>query len=85
MRWNEQEEDWGGLGGEGRAMFRVFSVPNALGLELILVASGGSWHWDILGHYSVTGPILLITVTSALQKPCYSTEWKARVILKRKK
>lgn len=66
-------------------MFRVFSVPNALGLELILVASEGSWHWDILGHYGVTGPMLLITVTSALQKHCSFTERKARVILKRKK
>lgn len=52
-------------------MLRVFSVANSLLLELILVASEGFWHWDITGHYDMTGPLLLVIVTSALQKPCH--------------
>ena len=59
-------QTWEALEEEGRAMFRVFSVPNSLGLERILVASEGSWHQETLGHYGVTGLILLATVTSVV-------------------
>lgn len=80
-----KKKTWEALEEEGRAMFRVFSVPNSLGIEQILVASEGSWHQETLGHYGVTGPILLATVTSVVQKPCHFTEWNAQVILKWKK
>ena len=80
-----KKKTWEALEEEGRAMFRVFSVPKSLGLEQILVASEGSWHQETLGHYGVTGPILLETVTSVVQKSCHFTEWNAQVILKWKK
>lgn len=80
-----KKNTWEAMEEEGRAMFRIFSVPNSLGLEQILVASEGSWHQETLGHYGVTGLILLATVTSVVQKPCHFTEWNAQVILKWKK
>lgn len=40
--------------GKERVVPRVLSISKSLSLRLNL-ASEGSFHWDILGHYEVTG------------------------------